>query len=76
MPNCYTGTDVPTLQEEECGGVYTSDACIVHAAAITYLNLPANSSVNTIVNALVLALMYKEEQITALSDRITILETP
>ena len=74
MNNCYTGTNVPELQTEQCNGNYVSDNCITHPQSITYLSLPENSSVNTIVSNLILALQYKDEQISALSARITILE--
>ena len=74
--NCNNNIDIPTPQTEVCGGVYTSDQCIVHADAIIYLSLPINSSINTIINNMVLALMYKDEQIASLIARIEILETP
>jgi len=61
--NCYTGTNIPTPISENCGGIYTSTECIVQESAIPYLNLPANSSVKNIINNLVLALLYKDEQI-------------
>lgn len=71
---CQNGTTIPTLTEEICSGVYTSDNCIIHSEAITALNLPVNSSVRVILNALVLAIQYKEEQIQTLTERIEALE--
>lgn len=78
MINCLpTGTNIPELlQSEPCDGIYTSDSCIIHPQAITALNLPVNSSLNTIITALVLGLQYKEEQIQELIARIEVLETP
>ena len=70
--NCYTGTTVPPILEiEPCGGIYTPTECIIHESAIPYLELPANSSVKEIINNLVLALLYKDEQIL---NQTTIIE--
>jgi len=71
---CQTGTEVPELITESCNGVYTSTQCIIHPTAISYLNLPINSSQQAINNALILALQYKDEQISQLTERIEILE--
>lgn len=72
MNNCYTGTNVPpTLIVEPCEGIYKNDACVIHESAIPYLELPANSSVKEIINNLVLALLYKDEQI---QNQTTIIE--
>jgi hypothetical protein len=68
--NCNDGVTIPQLISEECNGIYKNDICVKHPGAITALNLPANSSLNTIVNALVLAIQYKEEQIQDLQDQI------
>jgi hypothetical protein len=40
------------------------------------LNLPINSSQQTINNAFILALQYKDEVILALTERIEALEAP
>ena len=71
---CNNGTSVPTLTQESCNGVYTSTQCIIHPTAISYLNLPINSSQQAINNALILALQYKDEQIAQLIERIETLE--
>ncbi len=73
---CQTGTSVPTLTQETCNGEYKSTQCIIHPTAISYLNLPINSSQQAINNALILALQYKDEQIAQLTERIETLETP
>lgn len=71
--SCPNGIDIPVLQTEICGGDYIDDNCIIHSGAITALNLPPNSSLNTIVNALVLAIQYKETQIQDLQAQINAL---
>ena len=77
MTQCLTGTNVPTLlSAEPCGGEYTSTACIVNPGAISYLNLPANSTQQTINSALINALIFKDQTIAELTARILILETP
>jgi hypothetical protein len=73
---CQTGTSVPSLSQETCNGEYKSTQCIIHPTAISYLNLPINSSQQAINNALILALQYKDEQIAQLTERIETLETP
>jgi len=73
---CQTGTSVPNLTPESCNGEYKSTQCIIHSTAISYLNLPVNSSQQAINNALILALQYKDEQIAQLIERLEILETP
>jgi len=73
---CNNGTSVPTLSQETCNGEYKSTQCIIHPTAISYLNLPINSSQQAINNALILALQYKDEQIAQLTERIETLETP
>ena len=72
--NCNEGTNIPELLEEECNGIYTSTNCIIYSAAISYLNLPPNSSLTTIILNLVLANQAKDELIAGLNDRLTILE--
>jgi hypothetical protein len=73
---CNNGTSVPSLSQETCNGEYKSTQCIIHPTAISYLNLPINSSQQAINNALILALQYKDEQIAQLTERIETLETP
>lgn len=75
MTKCLTGTNIPTLlPTEPCDGEYTSTACIVNPGAISYLNLPANSTQQTINSALINALMAKDATIFELESRILILE--
>mgnify|MGYP006943095540 CR=1 FL=1 len=73
---CNNGTSVPELITESCNGVYTSTQCIINPTAISYLNLPINSSQQAINNAFILALQYKDEVISGLIERIEALEAP
>lgn len=70
--NCFTGVNIPNQTTEPCGGIYTSTECIIQESAIPYLNLPTNSSVKNIISNLVLALLYKDEQI---ANQTTIIES-
>ena len=75
MPtNCYQGTNTPPLSSEPCNGCYTSSKCIIHSAALIYLNLPANSSLETIITNLLLAHVNKDNLISNLEARVTALE--
>lgn len=71
---CNTGTDIPNLDEEVCKGVYYATNCVIHPTTLTYLNLPVNSSVFTIINSFILALTYKDEQIQILTDALAALD--
>lgn len=75
MSTCVNDINIPNLQEEVCDGVYTSDTCIVHSGAITYLGLPANSSVSTILTNMILSLMSKDGQIAVLVSQVADLTT-
>lgn len=74
MEDCYKGIAQTDKITEECEGQYTNDACIIHEQAILSLGLPSNSPIKIIVNALVSAITYKEEQIQILIGRIEALE--
>lgn len=71
MNNCNTGTNVPILETELCNGEYIEDNCVIHPESLVYLNLPINSSVNTIISKLILSLTAKDQQI---SNQTTIIE--
>ena len=69
--NCKTGISIPQLIGAPCPqGLFTDDKCVVHSESLVALNLPVNSSLNTIVTALALAIQYKETQIQDLQDQI------
>lgn len=66
---CQTGTEVPELITESCNGVYTSTQCIIHPTAISCLNYHNKFISTSDNNALILALQYKDEQISQLTER-------
>jgi hypothetical protein len=69
--NCNTGVTPIELEECNCPkGIYYSTECITNPNIITYLSLPANSSMTEIITALVLALQYKDEQLNNLQTQI------
>ena len=68
--NCYQGVVIPNPIEEPCGGVYTLDTCIVHADAIPYLNLPANSKIKEVVDKIIISLQAKDDLIAELEAQI------
>lgn len=71
MPLCNTNqTDIPELPTEPCNGEYYDTQCVIHQSALAYLNLPANSSMSTIITHLILALQHKDEQIANLQSQI------
>lgn len=67
--NCNNGITIPTLITDSCNGEVKLSDCVIYQDAITYLGLPANSNITTIIEALVLSL--KDAR-----DRILVLETP
>jgi len=68
--NCFIGVTPIELESEPCNGEYTSTSCIINPNILTYLNLPANSSMTDIVTNLILALQYKDEQLQNLQTQI------
>ena len=68
--NCFIGVTPIELETEPCNGEYTSTSCIFHPSVLTYLNLPANSSMTDIITNLILALQYKDEQLQNLQTQI------
>lgn len=69
MGQCLNGTAIPTNNTPiECEEYFNSD-CIIYQNAITYLNLPPNSNMTTIVNALVLSLIDARNRIINLENQ-------
>lgn len=68
MPtNCFsTGVTIPLPIVDPCGGVLKSDACSIHAQAIPDLNIPANSTVNAVIEAMKIALISQNLTIQGL----------
>jgi len=75
MENCtkdtYTIIDDTPL---DCGGTYISTSCIATPNAITFLNLPAESTQSDINSALVVQLVQLSNKIIILQNRVTALE--
>ena len=70
MSTC-SQTNIPELNQEAdpCGGVKTNTDCVAQTAAITALDLPANSTQTQINEKIVISL-------SSLAARITALENP
>lgn len=62
------GVNIPPSQTEPCKGVYTSDNCVLHEQALVEFNLPADSSVNTIIETMYTAIVSMQQRITALEN--------
>jgi len=72
---------IPVIIEDECHGEQVSANCVVLETAITYLNLPPNSTITTVLNAYLLSLVDARNRILVLEaqganfeTRITALE--
>ena len=84
MPTYCGQINIPTTDEtplpcEE----FTSDRCATHEAALTYLGLPENTTLDVVIETLLLSLIdvrnrtvILEDALVALTDRVVILETP
>ena len=77
-PNYIT---VPTLPTDPCNGCKTDVKCVVSTDAYTLLDVPANSSLDVILNAFVVALNAQNTRLNAqelliadLEARVEILE--
>lgn len=67
--NCENGTFIPTNEAvEPCGAKYTNSNCTLFENAITYLQLPANSSLTDVIANLVLSLADARARILALEN--------
>lgn len=74
MPNCLDSI-TPTLIEDLCNGTQTSTNCLIFPEAITYLNLPINSTVTTVLQTFLLSLVDARNRITVLETLSTDYET-
>lgn len=68
---CFS-TNIPTITftEDPCEGKTMFTQCIIHEGAITYLGLPANSTVEDIIEALVLSLQDTRNRLQIAEDTI------
>jgi len=74
--NCNNNVVIPELISEECNGIRYSTKCIIHTPAIAYLGLSAGATQEQINIAFVNALIFKDQTITELTQRIETLENP
>lgn len=65
-------TNIPDLNvvEESCNGYYPPTRCIIHEPALTALGIPANTSLENIITAIVFALNIQSVTINNLSSEI------
>jgi hypothetical protein len=65
-------TNIPDLNvvEESCNGYYPPTRCIIHEPALTALGIPANTSLENIITAIVSALNIQSVTINNLSLEI------
>lgn len=61
---------VPDLQENPCPLGQMSTNCIIHQLAITYLNLPANSTLTAVLAAYLLSLKDARDTITLMQAQL------
>lgn len=78
--NCYQST-TPNRIEDPCSGNQLSSNCVIFENNIVYLNLPANSTITQVVQALLVSLIDARQGIATLGaqnldfeTRITALE--
>ena len=63
--DCHQYTVIPTLPSDPCNGERGNIKCIYSEDAFTLLDLPANSSLDTILNAFVVALNAQNTRLSA-----------
>lgn len=66
---CQT-TIVPTLQENPCPLGQISTDCVIHELAITYLSLPPNSNITTVLASYLLSLVDARNRVTLLETQL------
>ena len=81
--DCHQYTVIPTLPSDPCNGERGNTKCIFSEDAFTLLEISANSSLDTILNAFVVALNAQNTRLNAqelliadLEARVIELETP
>jgi len=72
---CQQGIEIPILQNDECKGETKNTGCIIHPTAITYLGLPSNSNLSTIITTLLLSLKDARDRIIVLEGIVADHET-
>nr|DAI89609.1 MAG TPA: hypothetical protein [Caudoviricetes sp.] len=74
MNNCPQSI-IPIITEDPCHGEQISTNCTILPIAITYLNLPPNSTVTTVLNAYLLSLVDARNRIAVLETQGANFET-
>lgn len=73
MATCNNGITIPTpLPTDLCQGETKSTDCVIYSDAITYLDLPPDSNVTTIVDNLLLSLVDARNRIEDLESNVII----
>lgn len=70
MIKCETGTVIPTNNTPLPCEEYKSTDCIIHQNAIIYLGLPAQSSLTTVLAAVLASLADARNRIQILENQI------
>lgn len=63
---CNNGTAIPTNNTPLACEEYKSSDCTIFTEAITYLGLPADSSLTEVINAMLLSLIDARNRISIL----------
>ena len=71
---CNNGIVIPTLSPDPCNGKQYSTKCVLHEDAMVLLNLPPNSTLETILNTYLVSLSAALTRITALETLTADLE--
>jgi len=69
MENCPSSI-TPIITEDLCQGKQSSTNCLIFPNAITYLNLPPNSTATVVIQALLLSLIDARARLTEAEERI------
>lgn len=72
--NCYQSA-TPNRIEDPCEGKQSSSNCVVFENSIIYLNLPPNSTMTAVVQALLVSLIDARQRITTLEAQNSDFET-
>lgn len=77
MTECFTTNvnEVPNLPDP-CEGRTAYTTCIIHPTALTYLNLPVNSTQEQLNNALLASLIDTRQRLALAEQAIIALQTP
>lgn len=74
MSLCFESI-IPNMIEDPCNGKQFSTDCLIFSSSIPYLQLPPNSTVTEVINALLLSLVDTRTRLTQAESRIENHET-